>query len=193
PHFHPHESPWLMVGPLVALAVLSVVGGYVMVPAWFPVGSQGLEHFLEPALEHQYVAAVEPAAGHGVEMALTAVSVGVALLGVGLAYFLYLVRPEVPGQLATRFRLLYQTLFHKYYVDEIYDAAIVNPIQRVSRSLLWRKIDVAAIDGTVEELGLLFQSGGDLLRRMQSGYMRTYATWILFGAFVVLLYLAARF
>jgi NADH-quinone oxidoreductase subunit L len=191
---HPHESPWLMVGPLVVLALLSGVGGYVMVPSWFPVGSQGLEHFLEPVLEHQYVAhAAEHAAGSGLEIGLTLVSVMVALAGMGLAYFLYLARPELPARIASRFQLLYNTLLNKYYVDEIYDAAIVKPIRQTSESLLWRGIDVGLIDGTVNGFAATVQNAGNLLKRMQNGYTRAYATWILCGAFVVLLYLVARY
>lgn len=191
---HPHESPWLMVGPLVVLAVLSVIGGYVMVPSWFPVGGQGLEHFLEPVLEHQYVAkAAGHAEGSGLEIGLTLVSVLVALGGMGLAYFLYLARPGLPCQMATRFQGVYRTLFNKYYVDEIYDALLVQPIRRTSESILWRGIDASLIDGAVNGLASMLQRGGGLLKRMQSGYARAYATWILFGAFIVFLYLAARY
>ncbi|MBI4454480.1 MAG: NADH-quinone oxidoreductase subunit L, partial [Acidobacteria bacterium] len=153
----------------------------------------GLEHFLEPVFEHQAVSVAAPGGGTGLEMGLTAISVLVALLGMGIAYYFYLARPQLPGLLAHRFRALYNTLYHKYYVDEIYDTLIVHPTEQTSRSVLWKGIDVSVIDGVVNGVGSLFQEGGDFLRRMQSGYARAYATWILFGAFIILLYFVARY
>ena len=190
---HPHESPWVMVGPLVVLAILSVLGGYVMVPSWFPAGNQWLEHFLEPVFEHAAGGEAEHAGGVGLEIGLTAVSVLVALAGMGLAYLFYVARPQLPARLATRLQAVYNTLYNKYYVDEIYDAVVVRPIRRTSEAVLWRGIDVTAIDGVVNGLASWLQQGGDVLKRMQSGYTRAYGAWVLLGAFLVLLYFAAQY
>ncbi|MBI2820589.1 MAG: hypothetical protein HYX74_00055 [Acidobacteria bacterium] len=122
---------------------------------------------------------------------MTVISVLVAGCGMGLAYRFYLARPEQPARLAARFQGLYQTLYHKYYVDEIYDALVVRPVRRISENVLWRNMDVSAIDGAVNGVASVLQAGGDFLKRMQSGYARAYGAWILLGAFLVLLYLAA--
>jgi NADH-quinone oxidoreductase subunit L len=111
----------------------------------------------------------------------------------GLAYYLYLARPEIPDQLAARFRGLYNTLYNKYYVDEAYDAAIVRPVRRTAESFLWDAMDVSTIDAAVNGVASWFRNSGDLLKRMQGGYARAYGTWILFGAFLVLLYLSVRY
>ena len=108
------------------------------------------------------------------------------------AYVLYIRRPQLPAQLATRFRALYIVLYNKYYVDEAYDTLVVHPIQRTSESFLWKGVDVSTIDGSVNGIAALFQSTGDVLKRMQSGYARAYGSWILFGALLVLLYLVLQ-
>lgn len=191
----PHESPWVMVGPLVVLAVFSVIGGYVMVPgwfkSWFKLGNQSLEHFLEPVFERQWTAAAAHA-DPTVEINVMAIAVLVAALGMLVAYILYVARPELPAQLSSRFRALYTVLYHKYYVDEAYDTAFVHPIHRTSETFLWRAMDVFTIDGAVNGVASLLQDAGDFLKRMQSGYTRAYGSWILFGAFLVLLYLVVR-
>jgi NADH-quinone oxidoreductase subunit L len=126
------------------------------------------------------------------EIVLAGVSVLVALAGMALAYVFYVVRPQFPAQWANRFRLLYNTLYNKYYVDQVYDAAIVHPIERISESFLWKGMDVSTIDGAVNGVASILQAGADLFKRMHSGYARAYGTWILFGAFLVLLYLVGR-
>jgi NADH-quinone oxidoreductase subunit L len=82
----------------------------------------------------------------------------------------------------TRYRGLYITLLNKYWVDEIYDALIVNPIHWISTNLMWNFVDVKVIDGTVNGAGEFVRGSGSLLRKLQSGYVRSYAGWILLGA-----------
>jgi len=96
-------------------------------------------------------------------------------------------RPELPGALATRFSGIYRTVLNKYYVDEIYNAAIVKPVVEGSRSLLWKGIDVELIDASVNGIAARARGVGDMLRRMQSGYIRNYAAWVLLGAVVLML------
>ncbi|MBI2822424.1 MAG: NADH-quinone oxidoreductase subunit L, partial [Acidobacteria bacterium] len=213
---HPHESPWVMVGPLVVLAVLSLVGGYVMVPSWFPVGSQWLEHFLEPVFEHQYMPAAAGHAAHGagLEIGLTVISVLVAGCGMGLAYRFYLARPEQPARLAARFQGLYQTLYHKYYVDEIYDALVVNRTKDLGNFLsafdanvvdglvnfsaaftrfsAWVSgiFDMHIVDRLVNLVASTVQFFSMVFRRLQTGLVQGYALFILVGIlFVLSLYL----
>jgi len=107
----------------------------------------------------------------------------VVAVGILLAYWFYLKKPELPRQLAARFRLAYRVLINKYYVDEIYNWLIVRPIRWGSDKILWRGLDAGAIDGMmVEGTASGAVSVGNVLRRMQSGYVRSYAAWILLGA-----------
>ncbi len=164
---HPHESPAVMTLPLAALAVLSLAGGFLPVPGW-----------LEPLFG-------APAEHHN--QALVAVSVSFGLAGIFLAWLFYVARPALPDALAKRFSGLYRTVLNKYYVDEIYDATIVKPVVEGSRSVLWQGIDVEVIDASVNGIGARARGIGGVLRRMQSGYIRSYAAWVLLGAVIVML------
>jgi len=83
---------------------------------------------------------------------------------------------------------MYSILTHKYYVDEIYDAVIVWPIVQTSREFLWKFVDVSVIDGAVNGVGKVVRGSAGGLRHMQTGYVRTYAGWILFGGVLVLVW-----
>jgi NADH-quinone oxidoreductase subunit L len=184
---HLHESPRSMTLPLVTLAVLSVVGGFVGLPAW--MGTNSFERFLEPSLTLAYAPGYSEQA-HGTEMAFAAASVLVALAGIFLAYMLYVGRPQAAEGLAARFRGLYRLLFRKYYVDELYDAVFVNPTVSGSRDILWKGFDVGVVDGAVNGVGSTVQVGAGLLKYVQNGLIRSYAAWILLGAVAVLFYIA---
>jgi len=113
------------------------------------------------------------------------VSVFAALGGLALAYVFYVAKPDLPRRLSEQAHALYSLLLHKYYVDEIYDAIIVWPVFQASRDFLWKIVDVVIIDGTVNGLGGTVRFSARVLRHMQSGYVRTYAGWILFGGVMV--------
>jgi NADH-quinone oxidoreductase subunit L len=89
----------------------------------------------------------------------------------------------------TRYRKLYLTLLNKYWVDDIYDWLFVKPIKFLSTYLLWRFLDVIVVDGTVNGTAKLMRGGGGVLRRLQSGYIRSYGAWILLGAVLVVGYI----
>jgi len=112
---------------------------------------------MEPSLEFARVAE-HHGMSHAVEAGFAAVSVAVALLGIYLAYRLYVARPGSADGLARRFGWLYTLLFRKYYVDEIYDAALVKPVVAGSREVLWKGIDVQVVDGLVNGMGLSVQA-----------------------------------
>jgi len=112
-------------------------------------------------------------------------SVLAAGIGFLLAYVFYVLRPDLPQRLSSALSALYSILTHKYYVDEIYDAIIVLPIVVTAREFLWRFIDGAVIDGMVNGIGRMIQSSATGLRRMQTGYVRMYAGWILFGGILI--------
>jgi NADH-quinone oxidoreductase subunit L len=112
----------------------------------------------------------------------------VASAGIGLATLVYLRRPAVAADLAQRFRGVYQLLLNKYYVDEVYEAAIVQPVQRTSTSLLWRGVDAGTIDGVVNGVGLAVRGWSAVLRRLQTGSVRAYAMSMFLAALAIVGY-----
>ncbi len=193
PHMHHtahlHDAPRSMAIALIVLAIGSLLAGYLNVPAALG-GSAFLEHFLEPSL---HVPAMDGAhaaaehADHSVETMLMIVSSLIALAGIGIAAFLYLKRPELPDTFATRFPGVYQFFVNKGYIDEVYDAMVVQPIKALSEHVLW-KGDARVIDGAVNGTGQIVAETGALMRVMQTGSVRTYAVSVLFGAVMIVGY-----
>ncbi|GAB4236714.1 MAG: NADH-quinone oxidoreductase subunit L [Acidobacteriota bacterium] len=186
-HGDPHEpSAWIRI-PLVLLAVLSAVAGFVGLPAW--LGRNRFAEFLEPSFAWRLSEHLEADHhSHALEIGLTCVVVALALAGIWVAYRLYVEDPRRAAQLAERFPGVYRLLLNKFYVDEIYDAAIVKPLVAVSRVLLWQAVDVGVIDGAVNGLAAVFRRLSFVVRRLQSGYARVYANWILLAVALVCLY-----
>jgi NADH-quinone oxidoreductase subunit L len=191
---HLHDAPPAMAIALVVLAIGSVAAGYVGVPDVLVRGGNRIEAFLEPSFHAPgEVAVAEPGAaaeqGSGSsEMTLMAVSTVVALAGIGLATAIYVRRPDTADRLAARFRPIYTLLLDKYYVDEIYDAVVVQPIKRLSTGFLWRGVDAGLVDGTVNGVGLVVRGWSAVLRRLQTGSVRTYATSLFLGVIVIVGY-----
>jgi NADH-quinone oxidoreductase subunit L len=186
-HGLPHESPWVMLGPLVVLAILSVVGGFVGI-------GNGFEHFLAPVFNTAPGAEVAAeatgeAAGKGMEYLLMGVSVTVAFAGWFLAYFLYSRRPELPERIATRFGAFYRAVVNKYYVDELYASLFVRPLVEGSTAILWKGVDQGVIDASVNNAADSARHVSDNVRRMQSGNLRSYAGWVAAGGAVVIAYM----
>ncbi|MFN8008685.1 MAG: NADH-quinone oxidoreductase subunit L [Terriglobia bacterium] len=185
---HVHESPFSMTGPLQVLAIGSIVAGWVGIPQIIGHLFGGIpnffEHFLEPVFARPAVEALIHETA-GMEWGMMGVALGIAIAGYLLAYAFYVQNPALPDRLMTRFHGLYNTLLNKYWVDEIYDALLVNPIHWLSTNLLWGVVDVRLIDGAVNGAGNAVRESGSLLRRVQSGYIRSYAGWILAGAIFV--------
>ena len=163
---HPHESPLTMTGPLMILAVLSLAGGFIPLP-----------HFLEPMF---------PKVLEESEKWLEYTAVGSGLLGIFLAYLFYVASPSLADAASKHFNGLHKLLYHKYYVDEAYDATVVEPIVQGSRSVLWKGFDTGIIDGAVNGIGHRAMNIGGALRRMQSGNIRSYAAWVVLGSIVVI-------
>jgi NADH-quinone oxidoreductase subunit L len=169
---HPHESPPVMLIPLVILAGLSLVGGYLF----------KIPDFLRPVFP-----AVEAPEAFGP----MAVASAAGLLGIALAYLMYVYRPGIPDSIASGAKGLYTLVYNKYFVDEIYDAAVVKPLVGGSRVVLWKGFDAGLIDGTVNGIGARAKGIGGVLRLAQSGNTRSYATWIAFGGVLVIFGMAA--
>jgi NADH-quinone oxidoreductase subunit L len=205
-HSHtPHESPWVMLLPLVLLAILSVVGGWVGVPAALG-GHDEIGHFLEPVVKEQALnfeqtsvammqqgnselskPAAEPAPDYPTERLLSGLSVFAGLLGLFFADLLYRRKPELPAKITERIRGLYWLVENKYWVDEIYGGFIVRPVLFLSKYVLWIFFDRSLVDGAGAGIGGINIGLGMLVRRIQSGNIRSYAGWLAFGAAALLL------
>ncbi len=184
---HLHESPSSMTVPLVVLAILSVIGGYVGLPAHWLWGDR-FGAFLEPVLGGGHET------GHlslTTEYVLMAASVLVALLGFGLAYLFYLVQPGLPALLAWKASGAYNLIFNKYYVDELYDLLFARPTVALS-NWLWRSVDDEVIDGVVNGTANTVGANSGLWRRWQTGNVQHYAISMLVGAMAILGYYALR-
>jgi NADH-quinone oxidoreductase subunit L len=160
---HAHESPAVMWVPLAVLAALSLAGGWL-----FPI----------PA----FLKAMFPAVEEAENPMLMYISVFAGLAGIVLAYLMYVLKPGTADSLAQTFKAPYQLIYHKYFVDEIYDATVVRPLVGGSRIVLWKGVDAGLIDGIVNGVGARCRDVGSVLRLLQSGNIRGYATWILFGS-----------
>ena len=182
-HVHVHESPWSMLGPLVVLAILSVIGGWMAAPSFWG-GEDTFTAFLTPVFGSAHEAGGPEA--HNLELILAAIAVASALIGLGVAFWLYLRQPKKPEQLAKALQPVYKTLLHKYWVDELYAAMVVRPLVWVSDHVLWKIVDVEAIDGTVNGIAQGATAVGDRVRRTQSGNARSYASWVVVGALIVI-------
>ena len=184
-HGHVHDAPPAMAWPLIVLAIGSVVAGYVGVPHVLG-GSDWFARFLEPSFSGAVIGEASEAAE--LEGTLMIVSTVVAVSGIGVAMYFFLKHREAADGVAARFAGLYRLLQHKYYVDEIYDATIVQPIRIVSQEGLWRIVDVRVIDGTVNLAGRVVEGSSQELRRAQTGSVRAYAASLLLGVVVILGY-----
>ena len=185
-HGEPHESPWVMLGPLVILAVLSALGGFAGYHNTF-------EHFLAPAFQGAAREVVQEtareAADSTLEYMLMGVSISVALLGWVLAYLLYSRRPELPARISDSLGGLYRSVANKYYIDELYAALFVKPLVEGSSAILWKGVDQGVIDATLDNGADTARHVSDNVRHMQSGNLRSYAGWVAAGSAVVIAYM----
>ena len=187
-----HDAPAPMAIALVVLAIGSVLAGFVGVPHALG-GHNQIEAFLAPSFAAPGGAVVEhaapAAAAHdetSTELALMLLSTLVALAGIGLATMFFLKKPERAAQMSQRFAGVHRLLLGKYYVDELYNAVIVQPIKKLSSGLLWRGVDAGVIDGTVNAVGLVVRGWSAVLRRLQTGSVRAYAMSFFMGVVVIL-------
>jgi NADH-quinone oxidoreductase subunit L len=210
PHGHGHggihESPAIMLVPLVILAVLSLVGGWVGIPGSLGGGNH-FDKFLGPVFrsstpvntEHvqpgeaappeQTTEGTEPKTGHSTEIMFTAISVGAGLLGLFLAWLLYGRRTDLPDRIAASIHGLYSAVAHKYWIDELYAWLFVKPLIAISGIVFWRGIDQGVIDAALNGSASGARELSDEVRHMQSGNLRSYAGWIAVGAAAVIAYM----
>jgi len=205
-----HESPATMTMPLVILAVLSVVGGWVGIPHFLGGGAH-FEQWLEPVFRnpthvaeaaHGAATVAHGATGvaaHGAEHAdttmewvLAGASLAWGLIGLGLGYLVYARKiglAETVQKLGGGWP--HKILLNKYYVDEAYEGAFIRPGFRLSKSVLWKVVDVGLIDGLlVNGSALVVAVVGSVLRLFQNGLIRFYAWSFTIGVAVFVLYLS---
>lgn len=193
---HPHESPWLMTVPLVVLAILSAVGGWIGIPH---VMSEYLGHvpnlwqtWLDPVIRK--LPAVIEGAHHdeaALEWSLMAVSVGLAALSALAAYLMYTKKEGSSAKVAKAFGPIYDLVNKKYLVDEAYAVAIVNPLVEGSKNL-WYYVDVHFIDKATYKLTDLVRGGGSFVKSLQTGNMQQYAMYFGIGVVVALSFVLMR-
>jgi NADH-quinone oxidoreductase subunit L len=204
---HVHDAPPAMALVLIMLAIGSAIAGYVGVPSVLG-GQNRLGEWLEPSFQAPGETAVNgglqaetgvagglqasgveteaEAENAALELTLMAISSAIAIAGIALAAFIWLRRRDLAAAIATRFRGLYRLLLNKYYVDELYDAAVVRPIRTGSEHVLWQGVDVGVIDGAVNGTALVVATGSGVLRRLQTGSVRAYAGSMFIGVIVIL-------
>ncbi|HAR95782.1 MAG TPA: NADH-quinone oxidoreductase subunit L [Deltaproteobacteria bacterium] len=209
---HIHESPKVMTIPLMILAFLSIVGGWVGIPHLLG-GSNHIEKWMEPIFGHGAAAAGSAHAGgafnfsiitnafasegaaHGgeasVEMALMILAVAIGLLGIFIAYLMYIRFPALPGLFVRKFHGLFVLVNNKYWVDEIYHGIFVRGLFGLGQ-VCKRFVDEILIDGTVNGIGYVLQGTGSVVRLLQSGRVQGYAFGMMIGAVAVLGYLVLR-
>jgi len=177
-----HESPWSMLGPLVILAVLSFVGGWV--------GIERFGQFLSPVTGPIIDPALEPG-GKSLDITLTVVAVAIAAIGWFFARLYYGRKSERPGQIVAAMPGVYSLLVHKYWIDELYSNIIVKPLTLASRYVLGWLGEGAIIRGSAWLLAGIATLLGELVRRWQSGNLRSYSAWLAAGAAVLLVFAIA--
>jgi len=212
----PHDAPPSMAIPLIVLAIGSIFAGYIGVPhalgggnrierflePSFEVtntrgrleaagaGAQPLEAAgVRPIAVQEPQAANTDEASHdnsSTELMLMALSSGVAIAGIVIAAYFWLRNRAAADAMAARMHGLYTALVHKYYVDELYDAAIVQPIKLLSTGGLWKGADTGLIDGAVNGVGQSVRATSGFLRRAQTGSVRTYAASLFLGVVLIL-------
>ena len=182
---HVHEAPPTMRVPLMLLAILSLLGGFL----GFPPEHGGLHRFLAPVFaQAEHLRGGPHHFGFG-DVVLMLISLAVAVTGWFLAHRVYIKEPALEAQWIQRFHGYYTLLLNKYYVDEIYARCIVRPLYALSESGLWRVFDIGVIDRLVNMVGRVMSLNGQFLSYVQTGYVRTYALTLVGGAVIMLLVL----
>jgi NADH-quinone oxidoreductase subunit L len=187
-----HESPLVITIPLMVLGALAAVGGYLGMPKILGMLPNYFEHWLEPVFElateygtkyaHQ---GAHPS--HAVEWGLMGLSVVIALVGIGIAFTMYVKNTELPGKFVATFPTLHRAVYNKWYVDEIYDYIFVNPCKALGQ-FLWKGFDVLIVDGVVNGVANVVMGFSGIFRYMQSGYIYNYAFSMALGVVVMLGY-----
>jgi len=209
---HIHESPKTMTFPLIILAGLSMIGGFLNVPHALKyvgfLGEEKVHHLLDPVMglgpdkilqkagsAHDSVDhAVHASAQHHsmvLEYGLMLLSIAIALFGIYAAFLMYMKNKDWPEKLSARFATIHKLIFNKWYVDEIYAFLFVRPFHAVS-NFFWKGIDIPIIDGIVNGIPRLIGWGSNVMKYIQSGHVQNYAVSIVLGTLFLLIYYYLR-
>lgn len=192
---HPHESPPSMTIPLIVLAALSVVGGWVGIPH---VIGHALGHipnyweaWLSPLISKLPEAASAAPHSAAEEWALMGVSVTLALISAAVSFVMYARKTDAADKVALAMGPAYRLVDNKYFVDELYFKTLINPLIRISQDL-WQYVDVNVVDKTTHKLTDLVRGGGSLVRSLQNGNMQQYAMYVVLGVVITLTFVLMR-
>jgi NADH-quinone oxidoreductase subunit L len=188
---HPHESPGVMTIPLIILAVLSAIGGFIGLPEIFGGENGNLFHnWLAPIFAQAENRLTQYSSyGHSTEILLMIISVILGVGGILIARAMYLKNPAIADNLAARFKGIYTLLLNKYFVDEAYDAVIVNPMIKGSDKILWKIADTKIIDGLINGVAALVGIISRNIRKIQTGVAQSYALVMMLGIAAALLWI----
>jgi len=209
-----HESPGTMTWPLIILAGLAIIGGYIGFPhllgQYLGHIPNVLEHWLAPVMAHPQFLHATGHASAAVEFGFMGISIAIAFGGIALAWLFYIKNPELPGKFVAKFQGAWRTVYHKYYVDEVYDVLFITGLKRLAHNLwafdVWvvdgivngarhftiaiseasRLFDEWVVDGLVNIVGKTIDGCGWLFRKVQTGYVQTYA-FLMVAGFVLLI------
>ncbi len=187
---HVHESPWVMLGPLLVLAVGAIGAGAVFAPYFIGHDWQQFWNGAIVNAPHNHIMHDAHEVPSWVPLAPTVVG----LSGIALAYIMYMFAPSIPGKLASTFRGIYLFLLNKWYFDELYDAIFVRPARALAR-VLWQKVDAGVIDGVPNGVASLAVEAAHGAARIQTGRVASYAFTMIAGLVVfvsLLVFGAAR-
>jgi NADH-quinone oxidoreductase subunit L len=209
---HIHESPKTMTFPLIILAGLSMIGGFLNVPHALKyigfLGEEKVHHLLDPViglgpdkilqkagsthgLSETAHHAAAPHHSMTLEYGLMFLSIAIALTGIYVAYLMYMKNRDWPKKLAARFATIHKIIFNKWYVDEIYAFLFVRPFHALS-NFFWKGIDIPIIDGIVNGIPRLIGWSSNVLKYIQSGHVQNYAVSIVLGTLFLLIYYYLR-
>jgi NADH-quinone oxidoreductase subunit L len=188
---HPHESPPSMAIPLVVLGVLSVIGGWIGIPHVIGEVLGHIPNFWEQWFHHTIRVPEMAHADASLEFGLMGVSIGLASISAFVAYHFYVQAPEKPKKFAESIKAVHNLIYNKYFVDELYFGAIINPLVKFSKDL-WYYIDVNVIDKTTYIVADVVKGGGTLVRGFQNGNIQQYAMYIAIGVVLTLSFILVR-
>jgi NADH-quinone oxidoreductase subunit L len=178
---HVHESPWSMIVPLIVLAVASLLGGFLGMPGKLGV----IQNFLEPVFAPaNHILGVEEHGLKAIDYVLMVASLVVAMLGIALAWLMYIRRVDLPALVGAKLRPVYKVVYNKFYVDEFYAATVVRLTVDGSR-WVWRHFDEKVIDGAVNGTAWVWQGIGRAVRPLQTGRVQNYLLGMFIGVFVI--------
>ena len=206
---HIHESPRTMTVPLIILAGLSIIGGFLNAPHALKyiafLGEEKVHHFLEPVIGlgpdkilqkggyHASLHLEHSAAHHSmsIEYGLMFLSVVIACAGIYLAYLFYVKKRDWPQNFTAKCSALHKILFNKWYVDELYAFLFLRPFHLLS-NLFWKQVDVLVIDSTINRIGAFFTWSSSILRKVQTGQVQGYAVSFILGTVLLVFYYYLR-